>query len=70
MVLRTERRAWLERGLDTLTSRERMALVLRDVEGMPAEEVAKQLNCSKATVRSHIANARVKFRKYVERRRP
>jgi RNA polymerase sigma-70 factor (ECF subfamily) len=47
-----------------------MALVLRDVEGMPAEEVAKQLNCSKATVRSHIANARVKFRKYVERRRP
>ena len=70
MVLRTERRAWLERGLDTLTGRERMALVLRDVEGMPAEEVAKQLNCSKATVRSHIANARVKFRKYVERRRP
>jgi RNA polymerase sigma-70 factor (ECF subfamily) len=70
MVLRTERRAWLERGLDTLTDRERTALLLRDVEGMPAEDVAKQLNCSKATVRSHIANARVKFRRYMERRRP
>lgn len=70
MVLRTERRAWLERGLDTLTDRERTALLLRDVEGMPAEDVAKQLNCSKATVRSHIANARVKFKRYMERRRP
>jgi RNA polymerase sigma-70 factor (ECF subfamily) len=70
MVLRTERRAWLERGLDTLTDRERTALLLRDVEGLPAEDVAKHLNCSKATVRSHIANARVKFRRYMERRRP
>ena len=70
MVLRTERRAWLERGLDTLTDRERTALLLRDVEGMAAEDVAKQLNCSKATVRSHIANARVKFKRYMERRRP
>jgi len=47
----------------------RIALVLRDVEDMPAEEVAKILNCGKATVRSHIANARVKFRKYLEGRR-
>ena len=70
LVLHSERRAWLERGLDTLTGRERTALLLRDVEGMPAEDVAKQLNCSKATVRSHIANARVKFRRYMERRRP
>jgi RNA polymerase sigma-70 factor (ECF subfamily) len=69
VLLRSERRAWLERGLDTLTDRERTALLLRDVEGMPAEEVARELNCSKATVRSHIANARVKFRRYMERRR-
>lgn len=69
-VLRSERRNWLERGLDTLTERERTALLLRDVEGLPAEDVARELNCSKATVRSHIANARVKFRRYVQRRRP
>ncbi len=69
-LLRAERRTWIERGLEVLTERERTALLLRDVEGMPAEDVARHLNCSKATVRSHIANARVKFRKYVQRRRP
>lgn len=67
-LLRGEKRAYLERGLSALTDRERTALLLRDVEGLPAEEVARQLKCSKATVRSHIANARVKFRKYLERR--
>src|SRR5579884_2936640 len=68
-VLRTEHREYLVRGLDSLTERERTALILRDVEGLPAEEVARQLNCSKATVRSHIANARIKFRRYMERRK-
>jgi RNA polymerase sigma-70 factor (ECF subfamily) len=68
IVLRSERRAYLEEGLDHLTERERTALVLRDVEGLPAEEVARRLECSKATVRSHIANARIKFRRYMERR--
>src|SRR6476469_1856623 len=64
LVLRTERREHLEAALDSLTVRERTALLLRDLEGLPAEEVAVQLSCSKATVRSHIANARVKLRKH------
>jgi len=69
MVLRAERREYLEAGLQSLTERERTALLLRDVEGLPAEEVAAHLNCSKATVRSHIANARTKFRRYLQRKR-
>ena len=68
-VLHSEHREYLERGLSVLTDRERTALLLRDVEGLPAEEVARQLNCSKATVRSHIANARTKFRRYMDRRK-
>jgi RNA polymerase sigma-70 factor (ECF subfamily) len=68
-LLRAERQALLEGGLEILTARERAALLLRDVEGLPAEEVARQLSCSKATVRSHIANARVKFRRYLSRRK-
>ena len=52
-----------------LSPRERQALLLRDVEDMPAEEVARVLDCSKATVRSHIANARIKLRRYMERRK-
>lgn len=68
-VLRAESQARLEAGFSALTDRERLALVLRDVEDLPADEVAQHLGCSKATVRSHIANARVKFRKFLERRK-
>jgi RNA polymerase sigma-70 factor (ECF subfamily) len=68
-VLRNEQRDYLEDGLRLLTPRERAALLLRDVEDLPAEEVARRLDCSKATVRSHIANARVKLRRYMEKRK-
>ncbi len=68
MVLKSERRLFLEQGLELLTERERMALVLRDLEGLPAAEVARRLNCTQATVRSHIANARIKFRRLLGRR--
>src|SRR5580700_8532053 len=69
LLLRSEHRDYLEDGLRLLTARERAALMLRDVEGLPAEEVARRLDCSKATVRSHIANARIKFRRYTEKRK-
>lgn len=69
MVLRSEHRSYLQDGLRLLSPRERAALMLRDVEGLPAEEVARRLDCSKATVRSHIANARTKLRRYMERRK-
>src|SRR5579871_4115956 len=68
-LLRSEQRNYLEDGLRLLSPRERAALILRDVEDLPAEEVARRLDCSKATVRSHIANARTKFRRYIERRK-
>jgi RNA polymerase sigma-70 factor, ECF subfamily len=68
-VLRGEHRDYLEDGLRLLSPRERAALMLRDVEDLPAEEVARRLDCSKATVRSHIANARTKLRRYMERRK-
>ena len=67
-VLRGETHSWLDDGLKLLSERERTALVLRDVEDLPASEVAQAMGCSTATVRSHIANARVKFRKYKEGR--
>lgn len=69
LTIRGEQQAYLEEGLAQLTVRERTALVLRDVEGLSAGEVALRLECSKATVRSHIANARIKFRRYLERKK-
>jgi RNA polymerase sigma-70 factor (ECF subfamily) len=66
LLLRGERKLHLDGGLATLTERERMAILLRDVEEMPADQVASHMNCSMATVRSHIANARIKFKRYLE----
>jgi RNA polymerase sigma-70 factor (ECF subfamily) len=70
LLLGAEMRSYMEDGLRLLTGRERLALILRDVEGLPAGEVARRIGCSKATVRSHIANARVKLRRYVQGRKP
>jgi len=69
LLLRAEHNTYLQDGLRMLSERERTALVLRDVDDLPGREVAKLMNCSEATVRSHIANARIKFRKYLERRK-
>ncbi|HWE49074.1 MAG TPA: sigma-70 family RNA polymerase sigma factor [Bryobacteraceae bacterium] len=67
-MFRSEQRDWLADGLERLTPRERAALVLRDMEDLPAEEVARRLDCSRATVRSHIANARVKLKRFAAKR--
>ncbi|MBC7927438.1 MAG: RNA polymerase sigma factor [Bryobacteraceae bacterium] len=69
LLLRAEHSAYLQSGLRTLSERERTALVLRDVDDVPSRDVAKLMQCSEATVRSHIANARIKFRRYLERRK-
>jgi RNA polymerase sigma-70 factor, ECF subfamily len=62
-----ERRRALEMSLRMLPEKERAALVLRDLEGLSTEEVARALGSSEATVRSQISKARVKVRGYVER---
>ncbi len=69
LILRGERKLQLDGGLAVLTARERTALLLRDVEELPAEQVAAHMNCSTATVRSHIANARIKFKRYLDERK-
>ena len=66
-LMRAEERDYLDAGLRLLTPRERAAITVRDVDGLPAEEVARLLDCSQATVRSHIANARIKLRGYLRR---
>jgi len=62
-----ERQRVLQMSLRTLSAKERAALVLRDLEGLSTEEVARALGSSEATVRSQISKARVKMRDFVER---
>jgi len=62
-----ERRRALQLSLRMLSEKERAALVLRDLEGLSTEEVARALGSSEATVRSQISKARVKVKAFVER---
>jgi RNA polymerase sigma-70 factor (ECF subfamily) len=62
-----ERERVVRMSLRALSAKERAALVLRDLEGLSTEEVARALGSSEATVRSQISKARVKMRDYVER---
>ena len=62
-----ERRRVLQLSLRMLSGKERAALVLRDLEGLTTEEVARVLGSSEATVRSQISKARVKVKEFVER---
>jgi RNA polymerase sigma-70 factor (ECF subfamily) len=63
----SERQRVLQMSLRALSATEREAVVLRDLEGLSTEEVARALGSSEATVRSQISKARVKMRNFVER---
>jgi RNA polymerase sigma-70 factor, ECF subfamily len=63
-----QRKRLLMDGLQTLGPREREAVVLRDIEGLPTREVAGILGIEEVTVRSQISVARVKLAKYVRGR--
>src|SRR6185312_14366433 len=66
-LTQAERRRALEMSLRLLPEKERAALVLRDLEGLSTEDVARVLGSSEATVRSQVSKARVKVRDFVER---
>jgi RNA polymerase sigma-70 factor (ECF subfamily) len=66
-LTQAERKRVLEMSLRILPEKERAALVLRDLEGLSTEEVARVLGSSEATVRSQVSKARAKVHDFVER---
>ncbi len=66
-AIRSQQRALIANALDTLSTKERAALVLRDLEGLSTEEVARVLGSSQTTVRSQISSARTKIKQYRDR---
>jgi RNA polymerase sigma-70 factor (ECF subfamily) len=65
-LARDEQLRLVQAALLTLSLKEREAIVLRDIEGLPTTEVAQILGSSEGTVRSQISNGRLKIRRYVE----
>jgi RNA polymerase sigma-70 factor, ECF subfamily len=52
--------------LDTLPEKERLAVVLRDIDGRTTSEVAEILGSSETTVRSQISRARVRLKEAID----
>lgn len=68
-LLRDERKRTLLAALATLPTKERAAIVLREIEGFETPEVAAILGSTEATVRSQISRAMVRLRSILEKRR-
>jgi len=66
-LLRSQQQTMIAEALDSLSVKERAAIVLRDLEGLTTEEVARALGSSQATVRSQISTARAKIKKFKDR---
>lgn len=58
---RLEERALLERALEALPAPEREVVVLRDVEGLSGEDVARSLGLSLAAMKSRLHRGRLKL---------
>lgn len=56
----------LDRILSKVSPKQRMAFVLRDLQGFPLSEVAQILGCSGVTARVHLHKARTRIRKSLE----
>ncbi len=56
----------LQQGLDRLSSRQRAALLLRELEDLPFAEIAESLGCSEATARVHHHRACTNLRQWLK----
>jgi RNA polymerase sigma-70 factor (ECF subfamily) len=66
-VSRKQERLILQRALGTLPEKERLAIVLRDIEGLSTAEVASILRSSETTVRSQVSRGRLRLRAAIHR---
>jgi RNA polymerase sigma-70 factor, ECF subfamily len=64
---RTELEAALQRAIAELPEERRIAVVLRDLEGLPYEEIAQALGVELGTVRSRLHRARAELKGKMER---
>ncbi|HEY3245408.1 MAG TPA: sigma-70 family RNA polymerase sigma factor [Phycisphaerae bacterium] len=61
-LLSNELRAQIDRAVRTLPDKQRLALILSSVEGMPQKDVAEILDCSVELVKWNVFQARKKLR--------
>ena len=69
VLVQAQQRELIAKAMATLPFKERASIVLRDVEGLSTEEVARIMKSSATTVRSQISSARKKIRSYCQQHR-
>jgi RNA polymerase sigma-70 factor, ECF subfamily len=65
---RQEMNALLHRMLDQLPPQQRMAIVLRDLEGIPYIKMAEILKCTEQAARLKVFRARIRLRTLIEKK--
>lgn len=55
-------RIWLKWGLEALSPKQRLVLILHHIHGLPIREVAAAAGSSPETVRTHLKRARLRLR--------
>src|SRR5262245_26165874 len=65
-LARKQERLILQRALDSLPEKERLAILLRDVEGLSTAEVASILQSSETTVRSQVSRGRLRLKTAID----
>jgi RNA polymerase sigma-70 factor (ECF subfamily) len=63
-----EQRRLVQAALSSLPEKQRAAVVLRDLQGLSTSEVADSLKISEATVRSHLSAARLRLKRFIEKK--
>jgi RNA polymerase sigma-70 factor, ECF subfamily len=66
-LIRAQERELIMRAIATLPEKERAAILLRDLEGLRTDEVARIMRSTPTTVRSQISSARQKIKVYCKR---
>lgn len=66
-LIRVQERELIMRAIATLPEKERAAILLRDLEGLTTDEVARIMRSTPTTVRSQISSARQKIKVYCKR---
>ncbi len=67
LALTSELRDAIQRALDQLPADQRMAVVLRDVQGLSGEEAAAALNVPVSTVKTRLHRGRTRLRELLDR---
>jgi RNA polymerase sigma-70 factor, ECF subfamily len=65
-VLLGQRKRLLREALALVPERERLALVLRDVQGLPTQDVARMLGTTEVTVRTQVSRGRLRLKRILD----